>query len=762
MNAQPSNFLVSQAVQNLRAGNLTMSERLLQEALRVDPDSFDALHTLGVLYSMQGRPVQAVPMFRRAVARNAASGLAHFNLAVALSTIGDSRGALPCYERAAQLSPRDPDVWVNYGVCLFALERYAEAVDCYEQALSLDSNHVAALVNQGAALAKLLRHTEALEQLERARELNPAQPAIWANLGMALRALHRPDDALAYFDRALHLDNAHAETWSHKANALFDLMRYDEALVHYERALQLESDNPDVWYNKGYTQSRLKQFAAALESFDRAISLAPGNADTWYKKANTLIEMRRHDEALLCFDEAVGINPDCEYLLGDRLSSKMAVCNWTDTERQTQELIENVLQGRNAATPFTLLSVCDDPAVHQIAALRYAEKFPEDASLGQLSKRVPGPKIRIGYFSNDFHMHATAFLTVGVFESHDRGLFEITAFSFGPNRSDEMRLRLASAFDQFIDVSGRSCKEIAQIARDHEIDIAVDLQGYQTQHRTGIFACRAAPIQVSYLAYPGTMGTSYIDYLIADRMVVPDEMRNQFSEKIVYLPDTYQPNDGHRAISSKRFTRQELGLPDDAFVFCCFNTSYKITPEVFGGWMNILRASDNSVLWLYDGGSEVVRNLRAAAVRHGIAPDRLVFAGYMDLPEHLSRHRAADLFLDTFPYGAHTTASDALWAGLPVLTRNGASFASRVASSLLKAVHMPELMVSSQSEYERLAIELAASSSRIAHLKQRLAAQLPKVPLFDTVRYTSKLEAAYQAMYQRYQADLSPEAIVIE
>jgi predicted O-linked N-acetylglucosamine transferase (SPINDLY family) len=346
-----------------------------------------------------------------------------------------------------------------------------------------------------------------------------------------------------------------------------------------------------------------------------------------------------------------------------------------------------------------------------------------------------------------------------VIELHDRSRFEAIAFSFGPDANDAMRSRLLSAFDDFIDVRDKTDREIAQLARERGIDIAVDVQGYQTEHRTGIFACRAAPVQVSYLAYPGTLGAAYIDYLVADKTLVPPDSRQHYSEKIVCLPDTYQPNDRQRKIADRQFSREELGLPKDGFVYCCFNGHHKVTPKTFDGWMNILRETSGSVLWLLASCPIAAENLRNEAVKRGVSADRLVFAGHMSLPEHLARHRAADLFLDTLPYNAHTTASDALWAGLPVLTCPGESFASRVAASLLNAIRLPELIAHSQEDYVQRAVDLAGNPASLLEIRRKLAAHRDTAPLFDTPLYTRHLESAYAAMHARHQAGLPPDHI---
>jgi predicted O-linked N-acetylglucosamine transferase (SPINDLY family) len=367
----------------------------------------------------------------------------------------------------------------------------------------------------------------------------------------------------------------------------------------------------------------------------------------------------------------------------------------------------------------------------------------------------------VGYFSADFHNHATGYLMAELFELHDKSQFELVGLSFGPIANDEMRQRLEKSFDQFIEVGRKSDVEVARLSRDLNIDIAVDLKGFTQDARTGIFAHRAAPIQLNYLGYPGTLGADYMDYIIADRTLIPLESQSCYTEKVVYLPNSYQVNDRKRLISDRQFTRQELGLPENGFVFCCFNNNYKILPATFEGWMRILKAVEGSVLWLFQVNAWAVDNLKKEAEKQGIAPDRIVFAEWLPLPEHLARHRQADLFLDTFPYNAHTTTSDALWAGLPVLTLMGRSFASRVAASLLNAVGLSELITSTQEKYEALAIELALNPNKLADIKLKLANNRMTTPLFDTLCFTKHLEAAYIEMHGRYHAGLEPDHISI-
>jgi len=499
-----------------------------------------------------------------------------------------------------------------------------------------------------------------------------------------------------------------------------------------------------------------------LQSFDKAIALNPDNADAYYNRGDALFDLKQHDAAIQNYDKAIALNPDCDYLYGMRLHTKMQICDWGDVDDQFAQLAAKIERNEKAVFPFAALALSGSlPLQRKAAEIWVQDECPTSHALPKIPKRPKHNKVRIGYFSADFRNHPVSFLTAELFETHDKSKFELTAFSFGTNANDEMRKRVAAAFDRFIDVRNMSDKDVAMLARNLEIDVAVDLGGFTKGSRTNIFAMRAAPLQVSYIGYLGTMGAEYIDYLIADNTIIPGEYQKHYSEKIVYLPG-YQANDSKRRIADKEFTREELGLPRTGFVFCCFNNNYKITPGTFDSWMRILKQVDGSVLFLYAENALAAINLKKEAALRGVAPDRLVFGKRLPAPEYLARYRIADLFLDTLPYNAGTTASDALWAGLPVLTCVGEAFASRVAASLLNAIHLPELITSTQDAYEALAVELAANPERLRQIRQKLANNRLTAPLFDTALFTQHIEAAYTAMYGRYQADLPPEHISIK
>jgi predicted O-linked N-acetylglucosamine transferase (SPINDLY family) len=405
----------------------------------------------------------------------------------------------------------------------------------------------------------------------------------------------------------------------------------------------------------------------------------------------------------------------------------------------------------------------DSPQIHRKASEVYADANYTPSNLPvEFAKKAIGQPIRIGYYSADFQNHATAYLIAGLFESHSSEKFKLYGFSFGPQTQDDMRQRVSAAFDQFIDIGQLCDREVAALSRDLGIDIAIDLKGYTAHSRPGIFAAKCAPIQVNYLGYPGTLGASYFDYTIADTTVISEQTTSSYSEKIVYLPHCYQVNDSKRQISERSFMHKELGLPESGFVFCCFNSSYKILPATFDCWMRILKAAEGSVLWLLEDTPTVVRNLRNEAQARGISGDRLVFAKRMPLADHLARHRCAHLFLDTLPCNAHTTASDALWAGLPVLTLPGEAFQARVAASLLHAVGLSELVMHSRQEYETTAIDIALDKKRHESIKTKLLANLATSPLFNTRLFVQHIESAFESMQARYLAGMAPDHIWVQ
>jgi predicted O-linked N-acetylglucosamine transferase (SPINDLY family) len=666
------------------------------------------------------------------------------------------------FKKALELIPDRASVLTNLSAAQLRLKKYFEARANAQKAVSVESDNSEAYLNLGLVDKELKNFESAVKFFHKATILKPDSHEAFSNKGNVLNELKRYDEAIKNHDKALSLKPDYPEAWSNKGVTLYELKRYDEAISHFDKALILKPDYAESLSNKANVLNELKRYDEAIKNHDKALSLKPDYPEAWSNKGVTLYELKRYDEAISHFDKALFLKPDIDWVYGDLLHTKMKICSWSGLAEALENISKKVMANEKVIQPFPLLALHDDILAHKKTSEIYIQdKYPFDAALGSPLKHPKNKKIRVGYFSGDFHNHATGYLMAELFELHDKSQFELVGFSFGPIVNDEMRQRLEKSFDQFIEVGIKSDVEVAKLSRELNIDIAVDLKGFTQDARTGIFAHRAAPVQVNYLGYPGTMGADYMDYIIADKILIPPQSQQFYSEKVVYLPNSYQVNDRQRIISNKQFTRQELGLPENGFVFCCFNNNFKILPTTFASWMRILTAVEGSVLWLFQDNFWAAENLKKEAEKQGIAADRLIFAERIPLKEHLARHRQANLFLDTFPYNAHTTTSDALWAGLPVLTLIGRSFASRVAASLLNAIGLPELITTNQEEYEALAIELALNPKKLADIKLKLANNRLTTPLFDTPLFAKNLEAAYIEMNRRYHADLELDHIAI-
>ena len=602
-----------------------------------------------------------------------------------------------------------PEVLVNLGNVLAAQNRREEALANFDRALLARPDLFEALFNRANVLLELRRTEEALANYDRVVTLRPDFVSGWNNRGTALRNLQRLDEALASFSRAVALSPGHINALTNLAIVLWDLGRLEEALV----------------------------------AADRALNVAPHAAEALYTKANILRDLKRPDEALAHYEQALATNPAHSHALTGAAQMALGLCDWQRVEALRPRVLDNAANGPSVIQPFVLLGYSDDAGLQRRCAENYVRRTVPPRPALAADVRYRHDRIRLAYLSADFHQHPTAQLLAELFERHDRSRFEITGIAFGPDDGSALRARMKRAFDHFEDVRGKSDAEVAALLKARETDIVVDLNGHTAGARTGIFAFRPAPVQVNYLVYPGTLAADFIDYVLADRIVLPDDQQPFFREKIAHLPDCYQANDATRILLPAP-SRAEAGLPQDSFVFCCFNNSWKITAPVFDIWMRLLDKVENSVLWLLDGLH--APNLRETARSRGIDPARLIFAPRLAPDQHLARHQLADLFLDTLPYNAHTSCSDALWAGLPVVTCYGKAFPGRVAASLLKAIDLPELVTTRAQDYEALALELAVNPALLQATREKLARNRLTTPLYDSERFRRNIEAAYEAM----------------
>lgn len=638
----------------------------------------------------------------------------------------------------------------------------AAALENYSKAISLKPDFIEAIVNRSNLLDGMKRPAEALEDCRRAIALRPDVPELLANEGNILRALKREDEALQSYNKALAMRPQLPEGLVNRGTLFYDLRRLDEALADCDAVLAQMPDFAEVHLNRANVLREKGLYEESLAAATRAAQLKPAYVEAHATRGSLLRHLRRPVEALQAFRTTMQLNPAAPLMQGLHLHAKMALCDWADYQQLTGQLAQGVRGGQPVTSPFPFLALPSTPQEQLACARTYAARqHPAQPPLWK-GEKYSHDKIRIAYLSADFHEHATAYLMAGLFEAHDRDKFHVTAVSFGNDDKSAMRKRLEKSFDAFIDVRKAHDDSVARMLRTAEIDIAIDLKGFTQEARAGIFARRPAPVQVNFIGYPGTMGAPYIDYIIADRLLIPASDEGFYSEKVVRLPDCYQPNDNKRGIAPETPSRAALGLPEKAFVFCSFNNSHKITPDIFAIWMRLLQKVEGSVLWLMGSGETVRTNLRQAAQAQGIDAGRLVFAPRLVLAQHLARHRAADLFLDTLPYNAHTTASDALWARLPLVTCKGGTFAARVAASLLSAAGLPELITTSLADYEVLALSLAKDPARLAAIKEKLAKNRDSCALFDTVRYARNLESAFEKMATRARLGLPPEHLDIE
>ena len=677
--------------------------------------------------------------------------------AVALHQQGHVPQAQSLYEEILGIHPRHFEALQFLGISATDTGNPQLAVEFLDRAIAVRANVPEAHYNRANALQDLGRKPEALTGYDRAVALAPNFADAWYNRGILQRDLGQPEAALASLERALHLMPDDPEAHFNRALALKDLGRLGEAIASYDRAIALRPGHPESHYNRGNALHDLYRLEEALAAYERAVALNPAFAAAYYNLGNVLDKLKRTESALAAYECALSLKPDSDYLQGVCLFFRLLKCDWAALKAGRAELAARIGSGQKAVLPLHALTLVQSLGLQR----RAAETWVDDLYPSRGTRTAPANpgrgRIRLGYFSADFRMHPVALLLAACLEAHDKTRFETTAFSLAPGAGDEMTRRIGRAVDRYVEVHAMSDQEIAQHARDAGIDIAINLGGYTQDSRTGAFAHGIAPVQVNFLGYPGTMGAPYMDYILADPTIVPDRLRHGYTEKVAWLA-SYMPGDRHRPIADKRFARAELGLPLDAFVFCCFNNYYKIGPETFDSWMRILAAVPHAVVWFSEGLEAGKVALRREAGLRGIDPGRLVFAARMpSMEEHLARQRAADLFIDTLPYNAHTTASDALWAGLPVLTCAGETFASRVAASMLIAIGLPELVAETPADYERLAVSLASEPGRLAKLRNRLEENRLSAPMFDTIAYTRNLESVFEQMHARHAAGLPPE-----
>jgi predicted O-linked N-acetylglucosamine transferase (SPINDLY family) len=798
LKVQPRDFgaLANYGQMLVAAGRLQDSLGAFDRALAIRPDFFEALYNKATALIQLNRFAEAVSSYDKALVLRPNSAECHYNRGIALAALGWMEEAVTSYDRAIAANPGFASALDNRGNMLRQLGRLDQALESYDRALLLSPGAARVHYNRGVVLSDLKRHPEALASYEKAIASEAGFADAWLNRGISLLEVERFSAALESFDKALALSPGNIEMLSNRGAALWHLGRKAEARTVYDSVLAARPDHASSLLNRAILFQESGDLQRALTDYDKVTAVQPDNARAWNGRGAVLQAMKRPAEALADFEKALAldsrladalanratikwtmdgnqagavadikaalaIDPRQPYARGELLHLKMYGADWEDFETEKSLVDEGVRKGDRVVRPFVYQAVSSSPADLQACSRIFA------ANLFPLSDPPPPfchnhEKIRIGYVSAEFREQATAYLMAGLYELHDRNKFEIIAIDNGGGDGSAMRRRLEASFDRMIFINQMTDTEAANRIRSEEIDILVNLNGYFGAPRMGVFARRAAPIQVNYLGFPATLGAPYMDYIIADRIVIPEVDRASYDEKVVWLPHSYQVNDSKRTIAPDTPDRTALGLPPDAFVFCNFNQSYKITPDMFACWMRILKAVDGSVLWLLGSKPPFTSNLSRQAERHGIARERLVFAPQLPYARHLARLKQADLFLDSLPYNAHTTASDALWSGLPLLTCLGTSFPGRVAASLLGAIGMPEMVVRTMTDFEKQATHLARDTEALTAVRQKLAANRLTTPLFDTDLLRRDLESAYMAMWQGWKNGQPPRSFAVD
>jgi predicted O-linked N-acetylglucosamine transferase (SPINDLY family) len=715
--------LIGQATQLHQSKRYAEAESLYTQALRLYPGNYPALHLMGLLRLQQNKLPDAIALM----------------------------------EQALEAQPIAPETLTNYGMALKAAGRYREALAVMDREASLRPANARSLNNRGTVLVKLGRVDEAIHAFRQAEALDRNNPEILTNLAFAFQALRRLEDAHDMFSRVVALKPRDVEAWNNRGNCLREMNMPAAALADFDQAHALASGNPGILLNRANTLMTMGKLDEALAWYDVLLKAHPNFAAARVARASVFERKHRLRHAIADLEDAKRLNSDYPYLSGRLLHLKVMTADWRDLAPAKKELDAAVAAGKRATEPFIYHGLSNSPADLQKCARIYTEhRFTSAPRLAAPQARKPGP-IRVGYVSGEFHNHATTLLSIGLFENHDPSRFEIFAFDNGASDGSAVRARFEAAVPKIVPIAGVSDQKAAQLIAAAGIDILVNLNGYVGLHRTGIFALKPAPLQVNYLGFPGTMGAAYMDYILADKQLIQEDEQQFYDEKIAWLPDSYQINDDRRPIPEQT-ERTAHGLPDEAFVFCQLNAAYKTTPEIFAVWMRLLGELENSVLWLLADNHEYAGNLRRAAAAHGINANRLIFAPKLPHHEHVARLPLADLFLDTFPCSAHTIASEALWAGLPLLTCRGATFAGRVAASLLQAAALPEFIAHDLSDYESKALAFARDPELLKKLRSRLEQNRRSCALFDTRATTRQIESAFATMVARQQTGLAPES----
>lgn len=736
-------------------------------ALELDPDFLMALNNKGMVSSALNHVSQAVDCYLKALSIDPSFYEAWVNLGNVYKDRGDYDQALECYQKALELKPSSWQVFNNIGSVLNEKKDYETAKQYLLKAIELNPQYDEAYYNLGCVCFELDQTDDAVRSYLKCLEINPGYAKAYSNAGNVFFKLKHYDDAEACYLKACELQPGLAEAYNNAGNLYQSRNDLEKAVFYLEKASDLSPDVPEFKNNLGLVYKKCGNNARAEDCFKKAIDQAPNFADPHFYLGEIYKETLRFGHAVTCYEKTLELQPDFPLAPDQLCATYQRLCDW-DKAQPLIERMQHELETGDTVTelPHNSLSRYEDAKLCYTLAKLWSDNVSEAKKGENLSftfgqHRKHGSKIRVGYFSNTFNNHPGGHLIAGLFGCHNRKDFEIYLYSFGPDDGSYYRKKAESECDKFIDIRLLDDREAAKRIYGDKIDILVDLRGYTQNNRVEVCALHPAPVQVVYLGFAGTSGSTFYDYIIADKTIVPEEHRPYFSEHIVYMPDCYQVTNHEQAISGETFTRKDQGLPEDGVVFCSFNASYKFEPVMYGCWMDIMKAVPGSVLWLLDDSEAIIRNLVNEAEARGVGRDRLVFAKRMPKKRHLKRSRLADISLDTRIYTGHTTTSDSLWAGVPVISMLGNHFASRVSASIIRAAGLPELVVSDLKAYKALAVDLALNPDKLRLFKQRVWDNRTTHPLFNTPLFARNLEKAYTIMWDSYVTGKAPDTIAI-
>lgn len=725
--------------------------QLINKFLKLNQNNKELLSLRANLLVNKGDYHQALMSYQDQIKVDPDDAKAYFNAAVVSAILNNPEQSIKGFKRAIEINKDFFDAYLGLGNVYYHKGSIPESLDFFNKAIELNPLSSSCFNNRSLAYSAIGNNESAKADLIKALELNDTYPEAYYNLGNILFLSGEIGRAIDCFSKAILFRPDYLDAKLNKATALSELNKIEDALEFISQVIDENEKEDRAYAERAVLFGKIHQYNRALEDINHALSLNAENPVYHGNRAIILKNLKMFEEAIKSYKQVISLDEKLAYSRGEILSLKMCLCDWSNYQEEMDSIEKMISGGIEAIQPLSFLSVSSDLNLQFSCAKVFAKKYLKPASLEiNFRKQSENEILNIGYFSADFHSHATMHLFAEILEKHNREKFKVFCFSFGPPYEDSWRERAKNACDEFIDVRSLSDLEIAKLARENEIDIAIDLKGFTEDCRPSSFAHRAAPVQINYLGYPGTMASPYVDYIVADKILIDEESKKYYQEKIIYLLHSYQPNCSERDISANPTSRQKFGLPEDAIIFCCFNSNHKITPKIFDAWMTILSKVDHSILWLYAANDTAKNNLLTEVAKRNIDENRIIFAQKMDVEDHLSRLRHADIFLDTYPYNAHTTASDVLRMGIPIITLMGQSFASRVGASLLSSIGMDDLITSSLDDYISKAVDLASDKSKLSAVKKEINRATNEGPLFNSDDYTKNYEKSLIAAYQNY------------